>query len=74
MLLGELTPYESGLNAVRCSVRRIFRRSWRCAVKRNIAIALTRANMGVIKNLCGINWVIEPLGAEIRAGLSDAVC
>ena len=21
--------------------------------------------MGVIKNLCGINWVIEPLGAEI---------
>ncbi|KRR21368.1 hypothetical protein CQ14_06880 [Bradyrhizobium lablabi] len=35
------------------------------ALKRGIAISLTRANMGVIKNLCGINWVIEPLGAEI---------
>jgi hypothetical protein len=22
--------------------------------------------MGVIKNLCGINWIIEPLGAEIK--------
>lgn len=37
-----------------------------CALKRAIATALTRANMGVIKNLCGINWVIEPLGAELK--------
>jgi hypothetical protein len=22
--------------------------------------------MGVIKNMCGINWIIEPLGAEIK--------
>ena len=36
------------------------------ALKRAVAIALTRANMGVIKNLCGLNWIIEPLGAEIR--------
>ena len=36
------------------------------ALKHNVAVALTRANMGVIKNLCGINWIIEPLGAELK--------
>jgi hypothetical protein len=35
------------------------------ALKRAIATALDRAQMGVIKNLCGINWVIEPLGATL---------
>ena len=34
-------------------------------MKRNVAIALTRANMGIIRNLCGINWIIEPLGARL---------
>lgn len=33
------------------------------AVKRGIALALTRLQMSPMKNLCGINWVIEPLGA-----------
>jgi hypothetical protein len=35
------------------------------AVKRGVAIALNRANMGVIKNLCSLNWIIEPLGAHL---------
>jgi hypothetical protein len=35
------------------------------ALKRATAVALERASMGVIKNLCGINWVVEPLGAVI---------
>lgn len=40
-----------------------------CAVKRNVAIALTRLQRGIIRNLCGINWVIEPLKAELRPWL-----
>ena len=36
------------------------------AVKRGIAIALQRLQMQPIKNLCDINWVIEPLGAVLR--------
>lgn len=35
------------------------------ALKRAIATALSRAQMGVIKNLCGLNWIIEPLGATL---------
>ena len=72
MLLGELTPYEIWTECGPLFCPAIFRRSWSAALKKNIAIALTRANMGVIKNLCGINWIIEPLGAEIRADLSGA--
>jgi hypothetical protein len=66
VLLGELTPYEvmSDCGPLFCEPN--FPPELVCAVKRNIAIALTRANMGVIKNICGINWVIEPLGAEIK--------
>lgn len=36
------------------------------ALKRGVAIALNRANMGVIKSLCGLNWIIESLGAELK--------
>lgn len=36
------------------------------AVKRGIVIALTRLQRRPIKNLCGINWIIEPLGAFLR--------
>lgn len=35
------------------------------AVNRGIVIALSRARMGGIKNLCWLNWVIEPLGAKL---------
>jgi len=66
VLLGEITPYEiwSECGPVFCPPN--FPPELECAVKRGVAIALTRANMGVIKNICGINWVIEPLGAEIK--------
>lgn len=37
-----------------------------CAVKRAIVHALSRANMGGVRNLCWLNWVIEPLGAQIE--------
>lgn len=36
-----------------------------CAIKRATLLALTRLDMSPIKNLCGINWVIEPLGAVL---------
>lgn len=36
-----------------------------CAVKQGIVRALSRLNMGVVKNLQSINWVIEPLGAQV---------
>lgn len=65
VLLGEITPLEiwTECGPVFCPPE--FSEDLELAVKRGIAIALTRANMGVIKNLCGINWIIEPLGAQI---------
>lgn len=65
VLLGELTPMEimSDCGPVFCPPA--FSKELQDAVKRGVAIALTRANMGVIKNLCSLNWIIDPLGAEI---------
>lgn len=65
VLLGELTPYEVNTPCGPLFCPPEFSPELEAAVKRAIAIALTRAQMGVIKNLCGLNWVIEPLGAEI---------
>lgn len=42
------------------------------AVKRGIVLALWRLRMEPIKNLCGINWVIEPLSASLRPIMLDA--
>jgi len=66
VLLGDITPYEiwGDCGPVFCPPN--FPPELVNAVKKNVAIALTRANMGVIKNLCGINWIIEPLGSELR--------
>lgn len=36
-----------------------------CAMKHAILLSLVRMQRGVIKNLDGINWVIEPLGARV---------
>ena len=36
-----------------------------CALKHAILMALVRASRGVVKNLDGVNWVIEPLGAMV---------
>jgi hypothetical protein len=66
VLLGETSAYElmGECGPVYCPVE--LGEELDCAVKRNIAIALTRAQMSPIKNLCGLNWIIEPLGAEIK--------
>jgi len=66
LLLGEITPYEiwTECGPVFCPPN--FPPELEAAVKRGVAIALTRANMGVIKSLCGINWVISSLGAELK--------
>jgi hypothetical protein len=66
VLLGALTPYEVMGDCGPLFCPPSFPPELTEAVKRNVAIALTRANMGVIKNLCSINWIIEPLGAELR--------
>lgn len=36
------------------------------ALKRAIARALHRARIGAKKNLCGLNWILEPLSAELQ--------
>jgi len=66
VLLGDITPLEiwGECGPVFCPPD--YPPELVCALKRGIAIALTRANMGVIKTLCGLNWVIEPLGAELK--------
>lgn len=67
VLLGDLTPVEiqGQCGPIFCAPD--FPDELVCAVKRATVIALTRAQMGVIKNLCGLNWIIEPLGAQIIA-------
>jgi hypothetical protein len=67
VLLGDITPYEIHTECGPVFCPPGFSDELLCAIKRNIAIALTRAQMGVIKNLCGLNWVIEPLGAKLTA-------
>jgi hypothetical protein len=70
VLLGEMTPLEvwSECGPLFCPPN--YPPELENALKKNVAIALTRANMGVIRNLCGINWIIEPLGAEILPDLT----
>lgn len=65
VLLGELSPLEVAgeCGPTFCPVT--LSTELELAMKRAIATALTRANMGVIKNLCSLNWIIDPLGAEI---------
>jgi hypothetical protein len=62
----ELSPLQvwSPCGPITCVVE--FPEELTCAVKRGVAIALTRAQMGVIKSTCGINWIIEPLGAVLK--------
>jgi hypothetical protein len=64
-ILGELTPLEVWTECGPQFCPPNYSLELENAVKRAVAIALTRANMGVIKNLCGINWVVEPLGALV---------
>ena len=66
VLLGDLAPYEvmGECGPIFCPPD--FPPELVCAVKKGVAIALNRANMGVVKNLCGLNWVISSLGAKIK--------
>lgn len=43
------------------------------ALKHNIVRALARLSRGIIKNVDGINWVIEPLGARLVPVVSAEV-
>lgn len=45
-----------------------------CAIKRALVHSLSRIQMGGIRNLCWINWVIEPLAAEISIESSEEDC
>lgn len=65
VLLGELTPLEVWTECGPLFCPPNYPPELENALKRAVAISLTRANMGVIKNLCGLNWVIEPLGAQV---------
>jgi hypothetical protein len=73
VLLGELTPYEvwGECGPIFCPPN--FPPELEAALKKAIVISLTRAQMGVIRNLCGLNWIIEPLGAQISPVFSDPV-
>lgn len=64
--LGAITPYEIPgpcENVVFCPPD--INPELECAIKRAVVLSLTRLNMGVIKNLNGINWIIEPLHAVV---------
>jgi len=66
VVLGELSPLEVWTECGPLFCPPDYPYELLCALKKNIAIALTRANMGGIRNLCYINWIIEPLGAEVK--------
>jgi hypothetical protein len=73
--LGELlTPYEIDTPCGPEYVEPVLPEALECAYKHGIVTALSRANMGVIKNLEGVNWVIAPLGAVLTrdTGACDA--
>lgn len=72
VLLGEITPLEIWTECGPLFCEPNFPPELENAVKRGVAIALTRANMGVIRNLCGINWIIDPLGAVVTPEIPEA--
>jgi hypothetical protein len=69
--LFEATPYDnpSACGPVYCSPTTPTALS--DAVKHGIILALSRVQMGIVRNLAGINFVIEPLGAKLSV---DTVC
>jgi hypothetical protein len=66
VLLGEMTPLEVWTECGPMFCPPDYPPELEDALKKAVATALTRANMGVIKNLCGLNWIIDPLGAELK--------
>ena len=55
-----------GLGAILYFVNRSSKRTQVVQLGGGVWELLSLANMGVIKNLCGLNWIIEPLGAELK--------
>lgn len=72
--LGPLTPYEipTACGPVFCTNAGA-PDPLECAVKHAIILALYRARLGIIKNVNGINWVIEPLGASIAVSTDPGI-
>jgi hypothetical protein len=65
LLLGTLTPYEINSDCGPLFCPADIDPKLLDAVKHGVLKALSRLQMGVIKNLCGLNWVIAPLNTEI---------
>lgn len=63
--LAELTPYEYRGNCGPIYCPTEFGDAFDCALKFAILSALVRLQRGFLKNLDGLNWVIEPLGAQV---------
>lgn len=65
--LAMFSPYETPSD---CGDTRFcaptFSAAFECALKHGILLSLERLRRGVIKNLDGINWIIQPLGAIVR--------
>lgn len=63
--LANLSPYEveGECGSEYCATS--FPEEFEAALQHAILMSLTRLRRGIIKNLGGINWVIEPLGARI---------
>jgi hypothetical protein len=60
------SPYET---PVACGTEYFptqFSDAFECALKHGILQSLVRLSRGIVNNLDGINWVIEPLGAVLR--------
>lgn len=64
--LGALSPYECEGQCGPVYLKPTIPADLECAVNRGILLALKRLEMRPIQNLCGINWILEPLGAFIR--------
>jgi hypothetical protein len=77
-LLGELTPYEVPGECGPIFCAPTTPKELEDTIKHNIILSLIRLQMSSIKNLDGINFVIEPLGAKlipvVNACNFDPVC
>lgn len=72
--LGSLTPYEipGECGPIYCPVP--IPEDLECAIKRGLVHSLSRASMGGVRNLCWINWVIEPLGGAVSVADVEGSC
>lgn len=71
VLLGELSPYEVAGDCAPVFCPPTVSAALQCAIKKALIIALSRQQMGVIRTLNGLNWIIEPLGAELRPATEE---